>query len=178
MREKGFASPEDIFDISTFDEDPTHFFENSGQTLPAPGKTTPTHAFIKMLQDKGKLLTNYTQNIDNIEGNIDLDKEKLVQCHGSWATWTCRKCGFTAPGERFHDAIRERRVAHCPLANCRSGDTPNERPRGLKRKRSSHSAAQRKSHRSSEEDSDSEGRYDIPQQGVMKVSLAHNCVLQ
>lgn len=171
MREKGFDSPEDIFDIHTFDTDPSPFYQYSGQTLPAPGKTTPTHAFIKMLYDRGRLLTNYTQNIDNLESSIGLPKEKVIQCHGSWATFTCRKCNFTAPGERFFDAVREQRVAYCPLANCKTA-TVNDRPGGLKRKRSSHSAAPRKSRRSSDDDSDSEGRYDIPEPGVMKVNLS------
>ena len=67
MKKKGFSSPEEIFDLWTFDEDPTIFYEHSGATFAPPGKTSPTHAFIALLQQREKLLTNYTQNIDNIE---------------------------------------------------------------------------------------------------------------
>jgi NAD-dependent deacetylase sirtuin 2 len=34
---------------------------------------TPTHYFIKMLHDKGILLKNITQNIDNLEDKTGID---------------------------------------------------------------------------------------------------------
>lgn len=92
LREKGIDEPEELFELSRFDEGPDFFYQFAGETLPDFKEWTPTHQFIKLLQDKGKLLRNYTQNIDNIESNAGVLPEKLVQCHGSWATATCRKC--------------------------------------------------------------------------------------
>lgn len=161
MREKGFDSPEDIFDLERFKEDASVFYRNSGQTLPELGRSTPTHAFIKLIEDQGRLLTNYTQNIDNIEANVGLSKDKVLQCHGSWATFTCMQCKCTFPGEQFYQDVREKRVARCPRADCKPLFTNGSL--GLKRKRKS------KSRVNSDGDSDDDGQYDILEQGVMKV---------
>ncbi|KAI9670529.1 MAG: NAD-dependent histone deacetylase sir2 [Alyxoria varia] len=168
MREKGFDSPEDVFNISIFDEDPSIFYENSGKTLPEPGKTTPTHAFIKLLEDKGRLMTNYTQNIDNVEGNVGISPSRLIHCHGSWATFTCRKCKFQAPGSQFYDHVRMRSVAYCPVC---VDNLKRARPSSLKRKRSYNVAGRSRSRRAYDRDSDSDGDYDIPQPGVMKPDI-------
>jgi len=47
---------------------------------------TPSHHFIKLLQDKGRLLRHYTQNIDTLERVAGLNADKLVEAHGSFAT--------------------------------------------------------------------------------------------
>jgi len=129
------------------------------------GKTTPTHAFVRLLQDKGKLLTNYTQNIDNIEGNAGIDPEKLIQCHGSWATASCRKCSFQVEGHELLDDLRANRVTKCQrcIQNLRDG-VPS-----IKRKRSSNGTNKPKPRKNFDEDSEDDGRYDIPEPGVMKV---------
>ena len=167
MRDKGFDSPEDIFDLYTFSTDPAIFYSNAGQTLPFPGKSTPTHAFIKMLDDKGKLLTNYTQNIDNIEANVGISPHKLIQCHGSWATFTCQKCGFKAPGQQFYNHVAQKCVAHCPKC---IEDAEKQKVGGTKRKRTKNSAGKMGRKNSYGSDSDDDA-YDIPEPGVMKVSM-------
>jgi NAD-dependent SIR2 family protein deacetylase len=57
-----------------------------------PGNFTPSpsHKFIKLLEDKGKLLRNYTQNIDTLEQVAGI--ERVVQCHGSFASASCVSC--------------------------------------------------------------------------------------
>lgn len=117
------------------------------------------------MQEKGKLLTNYTQNIDNLESHAGIDPEKLVQCHGSWATATCRECGHQIPGEDIFQNIREQKVAECQECVRRLA-VP--RP-GMKRKRSSNGGSRKR--RQSDDDDDSDGQYDIPQPGVMKPDI-------
>jgi len=168
LLEKGFAEPEDVFELSTFDEDPTIFYSLAGDILPEFGKWTPTHQFIRLLQDKGKLLRNYTQNIDNIEGNAGIDADKLVQCHGSWATATCRKCQYQVSGEQIFEDVRSKRVAHCKRCIAQL-QVPGQ---GMKRKRSSNGNSNAKSKsRSRDSDDDSDGQYDIPEPGVMKPDI-------
>jgi NAD-dependent SIR2 family protein deacetylase len=41
-------------------------------------KATPTHHFIKLLQDKGVLQLNLSQNIDNLEAQTGLNMEEKV----------------------------------------------------------------------------------------------------
>ncbi|KAL1622743.1 NAD-dependent histone deacetylase sir2 [Diplodia seriata] len=165
LREMGFEDPEQVFDIHNFDEDPTIFYKLAGDILPDLYNWTPTHEFIHLLQQKGKLLTNYTQNIDNLESHAGIDPEKLVQCHGSWATATCRKCGHQIPGEEIFPNIREQKVAECKEC-IRQLAVP--RP-GMKRKRSSNGGSRKR--RQSDDDDDSDGQYDIPQPGVMKPDI-------
>ncbi|GAB7348534.1 hypothetical protein MBLNU459_g6928t1 [Dothideomycetes sp. NU459] len=165
LRARGFDSPEDVFEINTFDEDPTHFYQLAKEILPLTDKYSLTHAFIRYLQDSGQLLTNYTQNIDNVEANAGIAADRLIQCHGSWATATCRKCHNTVPGEAIFEDLKAQRVALCKKCISTLG---KQRPR--KRKRGSNSSSRTRA-RSSHSDSEDDGQYDIPQPGVMKPGI-------
>lgn len=165
LRELGYQEPEEVFDIHNFDRDPTIFYTLAGNILPDLEKWSPTHEFIRLLQDKNKLLTNYTQNIDNVEAHAGIRKEKLIQCHGSWATATCRKCKHNIPGEELFPAIRAQTPAEC--AKCIRALA--EQNPGLKRKRVSNGKKKRRN--AGEYDSDSDEAYDIPQPGIMKPDI-------
>lgn len=68
LRKMGFEEPESIFSRDTFEQDPRPFFSVAAMILPpTDGRFTPAHAFLRLLQDKGRLLTLYTQNIDGID---------------------------------------------------------------------------------------------------------------
>jgi NAD-dependent histone deacetylase SIR2 len=165
LLQMGYDEPEQVFDIHNFDTDPKTFYALAGDIIPDLDKWTPTHEFIRLLQDKDKLLTNYTQNIDNVEAHAGIRKEKLIQCHGSWATATCRKCKWKVPGEDIFDSVRAQKPAECN--KCKQ-EIATQQPK--KRKRTSNGNASRKK-RSSDEDSDSDGAYDIPQPGIMKPDI-------
>lgn len=167
LQEMGFSEPEQVFDIHNFDEDPTTFYALAGDILPDLEKWTPTHEFIRLLQEKNKLLTNYTQNIDNVESHAGISKQKLIQCHGSWATATCRKCGFKIPGEEIFEEIRAQKIAECKRC---VQELQVPRP-GMKRKRSSNGTSKSKRRQASDDDDDDDGAYDIPQPGVMKPDI-------
>ena len=113
LQAMGYDEPEDVFDILTFDEDPGPFFKLAGELVPDLERWSPTHEFIKLLQDKNKLLTNYTQNIDNLESRAGISPDKLIQCHGSWATATCRKCKYRVPGQEIFADVKAGRIPHC-----------------------------------------------------------------
>ena len=138
------------------------FYSLAKDILPVTDRCSPTHAFIKLLQDKDKLLTNYTQNIDNIEQFAGISPDRLIQCHGSWARAVCRKCAYNVPGIDIFPDVRAGRVPKCTRCpSLLSADQPR------KRKRSSNS----KSRKSSYSDSSSDGDYDIPEVGVMKPAI-------
>jgi NAD+-dependent protein deacetylase SIR2 len=161
----GLSDPQEVFDIHLFHEDPSIFFSVAKDILPTEKKFSPTHAFIKLLQDKGKLLTNYTQNIDNIEANAGVSSDKIVQCHGSFATATCTKCGFKVPGDAIFDTVKAGKIPLCKPCK----EQISLRPQALKRKRSSNGLHSNRKKGSLDDDSDEED-YDIPTPGVMKVS--------
>jgi NAD+-dependent protein deacetylase SIR2 len=142
------------------------FYHLAGDILPDLHRWTPTHQFIKLLQDKGKLLRNYTQNIDNVESHAGIQKEKMIQCHGSWATATCRKCGFNVPGEDIFDSVKAKEVAKCKRC---IASLAAPKPQGMKRKRSANGSS--KPRKRSGGDSDDDSEYDIPEPGVMKPDI-------
>ncbi|KAI9504047.1 DHS-like NAD/FAD-binding domain-containing protein, partial [Coemansia spiralis] len=71
------SSGRDLFDASLF-QDPSMvglFYNFMGElrTLVSQATCSPTHAFIKQLDEHGKLLRCYTQNIDALEKKIGLE---------------------------------------------------------------------------------------------------------
>jgi NAD-dependent SIR2 family protein deacetylase len=161
----GLSDPQEVFDIELFRQDPSIFYTVAKDILPTEKKFSPTHAFIRLLQDKGKLLTNFTQNIDNLEANAGIVPDKLVQCHGSFATATCTKCRAKVPGSDIFDDVRKGVVPQCELCK----EQLLLRPQGMKRKRSSNGTQKKSRKKNDFEDSSDEEDYDIPTPGVMKV---------
>ncbi|ODQ77076.1 hypothetical protein BABINDRAFT_163812 [Babjeviella inositovora NRRL Y-12698] len=111
----GLSDPQEVFDLEFFREDPNIFYSIAHMILPPENAFTPLHGFIKLLQDKGKLLRNYTQNIDNLEENVGIFPEKLIQCHGSFASATCVTCKFSVKGDAIFDDIRKQQIPLCPF---------------------------------------------------------------
>ncbi|AEO64250.1 17b47ef5-ac06-40e1-893e-5801d4d3fa42 [Thermothielavioides terrestris] len=109
----GLNDPQEVFDINVFRQDPSIFYSVARDILPSQERFSPTHAFIALLQEKGKLLTNYSQNIDNLEAKAGIKPEKLIQCHGSFATASCVKCGHKVPGETIFPEIKAGKIPRC-----------------------------------------------------------------
>ncbi|RCK55385.1 NAD-dependent histone deacetylase SIR2 [Candida viswanathii] len=107
------SDPQKVFDMQTFKRDPQLFYTIAHMVLPPEGKFALFHAFLKLLQDKDKLLRNYTQNIDNLEHRAGLSPDKLIQCHGSFSHAKCITCGATFKGEKIFKHIRKKQVPRC-----------------------------------------------------------------
>lgn len=107
------SSPQAMFDMNYFMNNPYPFFKFAKEIF--PGQFTPslTHRLIALLEYKGKLLRNYTQNIDTLEQTAGITR--LVQCHGSFSSATCTTCKFTVPGSFIKDAIFAKDIPHCPI---------------------------------------------------------------
>ncbi|CAI4219881.1 unnamed protein product [Parascedosporium putredinis] len=170
----GLSDPQEVFDIDQFKADPTVFYSVAKDILPSTDRFTPTHAFIALLQEKGKLLTNYSQNIDNLEAKAGIHPSKLVQCHGSFATATCIECGYKADGESIFPEIRDGILPRCPQC------TKNLRPpagNGKGKRKRSRGAEAKKRKRGGrdfddfDDDDDDGSEFDIPEAGVMKPDI-------
>lgn len=61
----------------------------------------------------GKLLRNYTQNIDGLESVAGVSKEKLVQCHGSFDTATCLVCRKKSTLDEIREKIVQQTIPTC-----------------------------------------------------------------
>ena len=51
---------EEMFDIEIFREHPPIFFSFAKELYPSNYQPTPSHRFVKLLEDQGKLLRNYS----------------------------------------------------------------------------------------------------------------------
>ncbi len=112
LGEFNLHSPQDMFDINFFKSSPQTFYSFAMEIYPAKFEPSVTHRFIKLLQDKGKLLRNYSQNIDALEQRAGI--ERVVQCHGSFSTCSCIKCGLKRPGNAIEEEIMSQKIAKCP----------------------------------------------------------------
>lgn len=104
--------PQAMFDIHYFRRDPRPFFKFAKEIYPGQFEPSPSHKFIKLLEGHGKLLRNYTQNIDTLEQTAGIDK--VINCHGSFATASCTRCKFQVKAEDIREDIFEQRIPLCP----------------------------------------------------------------
>ncbi|KAJ3050259.1 NAD-dependent protein deacetylase sirtuin-1 [Rhizophlyctis rosea] len=104
--------PQEMFDIHYFRDKPETFYTFAKEIYPSNFQPSPSHMFIKLLEQKGKLLRNYTQNIDTLEQVAGI--QKVVQCHGSFATARCINCKYEVPGDALEKDIFAQTVPMCP----------------------------------------------------------------
>nr|KAJ3422886.1 NAD-dependent protein deacetylase sirtuin-1 [Polyrhizophydium stewartii] len=112
LDEFDLEDPQQMFDINYFRARPETFFSFAREIYPSNFVPSPSHMFIKLLEQKGKLLRNYTQNIDTLERAAGINR--VVQCHGSFATATCIVCGYHVPGSAIEPDIQKKSVPRCP----------------------------------------------------------------
>ncbi|OMJ26955.1 NAD-dependent histone deacetylase sir2 [Smittium culicis] len=113
--EFGLDDPQQMFDIDYFMENPELFYSFAKQLYPDNFKPSPSHYFIKLLEDRAKLLRNYTQNIDTLEHVTGINK--VLNCHGSFATATCVRCGYKCQGDDIKKDVMNLNVSYCPRCN-------------------------------------------------------------
>lgn len=152
-----------------FRQDPTIFYSVARDILPSHNRFSPTHAFIALLQEKGKLLTNYSQNIDNLEAKAGILPEKLIQCHGSFATASCVKCGYKVVGDTLFPEIKAGKIPRCRKCTQGARTTNNSRKRKVQRD----GTEKKVRRRPGDYDSNSDSEFDVPANnaGVMKPDI-------
>ncbi|XP_001355914.4 NAD-dependent histone deacetylase sirtuin-1 [Drosophila pseudoobscura] len=104
--------PQAMFDINYFKRDPRPFYKFAREIYPGEFRPSPCHRFIKMLETKGKLLRNYTQNIDTLERVAGI--QRVIECHGSFSTASCTKCKFKCNADALRADIFAQRIPVCP----------------------------------------------------------------
>lgn len=116
--------PEAIFEIGYFQTKPQPFFQLAKELYPGNFAPTLTHYFLRLLDEKGKLLRVFTQNIDTLERLAGLSADKIVEAHGSFATSRCLRCKKEVDPQWIKDLCMKGEVAYCPEKTCqkRSSD--------------------------------------------------------
>lgn len=110
-------NPQAMFDIDFFKTDPRPFFDFAQQLWPGNFKPSATHNFISKLDREEKLLRNYTQNIDTLEQVSGI--KNVVQCHGSFASATCKMCGKKYKAEDIKEKVFNKEIPYCDCSENR-----------------------------------------------------------
>jgi NAD-dependent deacetylase sirtuin 2 len=111
--------PEAIFEINFFKTNPKPFFVLAKELYPGQFDGTKCHYFVRLLQEKGLLLRNYTQNIDTLEISAGIPEDKLVFAHGSFATASCIKCKAPHTRDWVKEEVFADRIPQCQT--CKDG---------------------------------------------------------
>uniref|UniRef100_K7FFK1 protein acetyllysine N-acetyltransferase n=2 Tax=Pelodiscus sinensis TaxID=13735 RepID=K7FFK1_PELSI len=104
--------PQAMFDIEYFRKDPRPFFKFAKEIYPGQFQPSLCHKFIALMDTEGKLLRNYTQNIDTLEQVAGI--QRIIQCHGSFATASCLICKYRVDCEAVRGDIFNQVVPRCP----------------------------------------------------------------
>ncbi|KAF9122793.1 NAD-dependent histone deacetylase sir2 [Mortierella sp. 14UC] len=156
LHEFNLKDPQQMFDLAFFKRRPQIFYSFAKEIFPSNFIPSPSHSFIKLLEDKGKLLRNYTQNIDTLEQRAGI--QNILQCHGSFATASCLRCRRQVPGDDIKEAIFNQEVAYC--TECPPPSPSNFEPKF------------REAYYSSDEESDSDDEPDnTPPPPLMKPDI-------
>jgi NAD-dependent SIR2 family protein deacetylase len=100
-----------MFDIEYFTHDPRPFFRFAKEIWPGQYQPSLAHYFIAELERRNQLLRNYTQNIDSLEHLCPINR--LIQCHGSFSTATCRHCYNRVNSDEIKTQILQQIIPHC-----------------------------------------------------------------
>lgn len=120
----GLSDPQAIFDLTEFRLDPTLFYSFAKDIMPSESiKPSLTHYFIAELDRRGKLLRNYSQNIDGLEHRAGITPGRVVLCHGSFLTATCMlaSCRKQVCGSSISTDVKSGKVPMCQSCDEKSG---------------------------------------------------------
>jgi NAD-dependent SIR2 family protein deacetylase len=149
LAEYGVSSPEELFDIDIFTDNPTPFYkfaksfgyydetdnnsnnENINNTKHKFKSSTISHYFLAQLAKNKQLRRIYTQNIDGLEILAGVPPSKIVYAHGSLANGaTCMNCSALYSA---HDIAEDVRFGRVPLCTRSCSHTQHCKPQKSKK---------------------------------------------
>jgi len=109
----GLPFPEAVFMLNHFKEHPEAFYLLAKELDLDQFNPTPTHYFLKLLEEKGLLMLNMTQNIDGLEFKANISPNLVVQAHGSTIGSHCTVCTKDVDHELMKIHIKKGEVMFC-----------------------------------------------------------------
>ncbi|EAA07580.5 AGAP002943-PA [Anopheles gambiae str. PEST] len=106
--------PQAIFELEYLHQNPKPFFTLAKELYPGTFKPTPSHYFVRLLEQKGLLVRHYTQNIDTLERIAGIPEDKIVEAHGTFYTNHCLECKIAYSLEFVKEKIFADEVPTCP----------------------------------------------------------------
>ncbi|KAL4794323.1 DHS-like NAD/FAD-binding domain-containing protein [Aspergillus venezuelensis] len=110
--------PEAIFHSSYFKHTPEPFYAIARARHPRNLKPTVGHAFLALLERKGVLRFVFSQNIDGLERDAGVGRERILNVHGNWERQYCNKCRSSYPENLMRGAIEKGEVPICIVEGC------------------------------------------------------------
>ncbi|KAK7466319.1 NAD-dependent histone deacetylase sir2 [Stygiomarasmius scandens] len=116
--------PQQMFDINYFRENPAVSQDSCNKNVGDLGNAAHSlgwnfrmslPSLTNVIEERNQLLRNYTQNIDTLETAAGV--QRVLQCHGSFATASCLACRRKVPGKEIETEILRRRVPLCSVCN-------------------------------------------------------------
>jgi NAD-dependent SIR2 family protein deacetylase len=138
--ELGLSCPEDLFDLSFFQDEPGPFYSFAKNLYFPKGEDVPvepsdSHKLLAMLEQRKMLLRIYSQNIDGLENVAGVSNKRICYAHGSLRWASCTRCLRKVSSEEIMPAIRQGNVARCKASPQNSGtsstsstSTPSREP--------------------------------------------------
>lgn len=116
--ELGLSCPEDLFDLSFFQDEPGPFYAFAKNLYYPKGEDvevepSDSHKLLALLEQRKMLLRIYSQNIDGLENVAGVSNKKIVYAHGSLRWASCTRCQRKVSAEEILPAIRQGSVARC-----------------------------------------------------------------
>ncbi|SPO22740.1 related to HST1 - silencing protein [Ustilago trichophora] len=163
--------PQDMFDKQYFLSNPAMFYSFAHRIFPSNFMPSSAHRFIKLIEDRGQLLRNYSQNIDTLEQLAGI--QKVLQCHGSFASASCTdpSCGYTCKGSQIAKAIFDQTVPPCPRCEEKKKAEAQSTKPSKKKRKLGNGKSWRPGNDSSDEDDDDD---DVTKQagfGILKPDI-------
>ena len=106
-------SPEQFFHLDFFYKNPSLFYEFSKDFYSKTYKPTLFHYFMSFINHKNLLYYIFTQNIDNLESQLNINKEKIVFAHGNLYEASCPKCGEKVDFSNYMEYILKNEIKYC-----------------------------------------------------------------
>ena len=105
-----------MFDIEFFKIDPGPFYRFASSLIGSQEmKPSVSHCFIAELEKRRKLLRNFTQNVDGLEKKAGV--KKVVECHGSMASFHCLKCRHKENLQSLTSTIIQGEICYCKCSD-------------------------------------------------------------
>ena len=106
-------SPAKFFHIDYFYKNPNLFYEFSKEFYSKTFKPTVFHYFMSFMNHKNLLYYLFTQNIDNLESQLNIDKEKIIYAHGNLYEASCPKCGEKIDFSNYLEYVKNDKIKYC-----------------------------------------------------------------
>ena len=110
--------PEQLFQISSFKENPKPFYDFCKSFNIDNCKPTRTHLFMGFLCQKNLVQKIYTQNVDGLELKAGVPKDKIVFAHGKITEAACPTCTKEYDINILRDEyVMKDKIMYCSICN-------------------------------------------------------------